>query len=285
MTIQDKAMLTTLSTSAWCGRRYDKAVSQEVAQKHGTSVDVGRYNKMLLPKEALAPIAKVISSARLHHVANSLPWDNSGTRLLPTTNYFAYTTTQRTFREELEKAADQFALEYPGHIQAAHSRLNGLFNASDYPDPYDIRDRFSMSVVVTPVPDGKDFRVDLADSEIDQMRENITADVETRVKAANDDLWKRLHDGVLHIHDRLGAFKSGDTKRLHDTLVGNLVDLTGLLTRLNVTNDPDLENMRKDIEAKLCGVSVEAMRTSESEREQTQDTAAKILDAMAGYVN
>lgn len=45
MELQQKALLVTLSLSAWDGRRFDKAVTAEVAAIHQTSVDAGRYNK------------------------------------------------------------------------------------------------------------------------------------------------------------------------------------------------------------------------------------------------
>ena len=52
MSIQNSAMLVSLTVKQWAARKYDKRVSHEVAKTHNTDVDVGRYNKQLLEKSA-----------------------------------------------------------------------------------------------------------------------------------------------------------------------------------------------------------------------------------------
>jgi hypothetical protein len=58
-----RAMLCLLSISMWSARKYDREASEEIAQRHGAQPDAGRYNKVLLPKEALRRSRK--SSAML----------------------------------------------------------------------------------------------------------------------------------------------------------------------------------------------------------------------------
>ena len=47
-----KAMLVDLSIRAWNARKFDKKITKEVAQRHGTTEKAGRYNKNLLPFDA-----------------------------------------------------------------------------------------------------------------------------------------------------------------------------------------------------------------------------------------
>ena len=69
-----------------------------------------------------------------------------------------------------------------------------------------------------------------------------------------------------------------------DSLVGNIVKLTELLPRLNLNDDPGLEQMRRQIEATLCDYSPEQLRKDKTVRKEAVDSAKSVLDLMAGYV-
>ena len=56
------------------------------------------------------------------------------------------------------------------------------------------------------------------------------------------------------------------------------MDLTSLLTKLNVTNDPKLENARKDLERSLSGVSAEELRLSPQLRTDVVKRVSAIME-------
>ena len=87
MDLTRDAMLVSLRISAWSGRLYDREASDHVAVHHDASTSAGRYNKRLLPKAALAALNATMSEARTRHYAQSLPWDDKGSRLLTVANY------------------------------------------------------------------------------------------------------------------------------------------------------------------------------------------------------
>ena len=49
-----KAVLVSVNISQWTARKLDREVTDEVNASHGAQKDAGRYNKLLLEKEALA---------------------------------------------------------------------------------------------------------------------------------------------------------------------------------------------------------------------------------------
>jgi hypothetical protein len=49
-------MLCSLSIGQWSARKHDPEASEEIAARRGAQSDVGRYNKILLPPQALADI-------------------------------------------------------------------------------------------------------------------------------------------------------------------------------------------------------------------------------------
>jgi hypothetical protein len=76
--------------------------------------------------------------------------------------------------------------------------------------------------------------------------------------------------------------KDGEENRtqiFRDSLITNAVDLCGLLTRLNVTNDPKLEKARKDLESVIAGVDPKSIRESDMVRHSVKKKVDDILSA------
>ena len=74
--------------------------------------------------------------------------------------------------------------------------------------------------------------------------------------------------------------KDGDenyTQIFRDSLVTNAVELCELLTKLNVTNDPKLENVRKNLESTIAGVSAKELREDDDLRLGVKAEVDKIL--------
>jgi hypothetical protein len=81
--LSSKAMLCTVSISAWSGYKYDREASEQVAEIHGAEKDSGRFNKRLVPRKELEEITKIIGKARRDHEFVTLPWSDNGYRVLP----------------------------------------------------------------------------------------------------------------------------------------------------------------------------------------------------------
>ena len=76
--LSSRAMLCSPCISMWSARKHDPDAPQEIAQRHGAQADAGRFHEVLLPKEALAEIQKIVSEARQEHYFMTLPWDDNG---------------------------------------------------------------------------------------------------------------------------------------------------------------------------------------------------------------
>ena len=127
MSLKEKCMIVNLAISQWSARKYDRNVSNEVAQNHAAT-DAGRFNKILIAGEALKQIAKVANSARNFHYQNSLSWSDNGDRILPSENFFNYTSEMLKFKSEFDDLVREFIANYPSLVQDAKLRLNTLFS-------------------------------------------------------------------------------------------------------------------------------------------------------------
>ena len=279
--IHSRAMLVKFSVSVWTARRFDKKVTAEVNTHHGASADAGRYNKHLLgDAESYKAVVKASTDARTEHYANTLAWSDEGWRMLPTANYLAYTEVVRKNRAAFEAALQDFFRDYPRLRENAKSRLNGMYNEQDYPSADAIHDKFAMSAEYSPVPASGDFRLDLPAEQVRSIAATVDGRVQQATAEAMKDAWTRLFDCVAHIHDRLN-----DPKAIfRDSLIGNAVELTDVLKRLNVTGDPGLEQARLSVERSLASLNPQRLRNSTRDRKASAQKADEILAAMRAMI-
>ena len=66
-------------------------------------------------------------------------------------------------------------------------------------------------------------------------------------------------------------------KVVHDSMLGNAAELCGLLTKLNVTKDPQLEEARRMLETSLVSVDSDDLRKSEAARTDIKQKVDSIL--------
>lgn len=276
--LNQKAMLVKLSMSHWTARKYDKSVSDKVAEDHGASQDSGRYHKVLVAKEAIHGVLRAVNDAKVFHTNNTLPWLDHGVRILPAANFEDYSKAMRELQANFENHASEFCGNYPSFIEDAKQNLNTLFNPDDYPS--DIQNKFAFSVDISPLPTATDFRVELQAADVSRIQADIKARVEAARVLAMKDLWERLFSTVSSMADRL----SEKDAIFRDSLVNNLRDLCSILPKLNIDDDPRLEKLRKDIENKLCDTDAKDLRQDEIARAGTAKNAKKILEAMSGYM-
>jgi len=293
MNLNDKALLLQLSISQWTARRFDKKITKQIADRHGASSQVGRYNKSLLAEnDYLSNVHTLTGAIRTDFYANTLAWGMEGTRLLPTANYLPYIQKYRKFKADWDTAVSKFIMEYPRLKYDARMYLpGGMYNEDDYPDTVKLTAKFNMDLSVMPIPND-DFRVALSSDELQRIQTDVTSRVKQAQQQAMQEVWQRLYDRVKHMADKLGDMKAGDDQpegsrskaRLHDSTVENIRELCALLPRLNFADDPDLEAMRVRVEQSLASAETDALKTDKGFRDHTANEARSILSAMATFM-
>jgi hypothetical protein len=287
--LSSRAMLASVKISAWSARRVDKRVTAETNAAHYAAPDAGRYNKTLLAKDALAAITSAASAARLKHYALTLPWLDDGARILPAASYDTYADSMRDLRATFDAAVADFIAAYPAFITDARHRLGAMFNADDYPAPDDIASRFAFSTRVLPMPDARDFRVDVGDAAAAAIRDDIERATVEALAGAQRDCFQRVADVVGHMAEKLAAYKPAarDGARVEgifrDSLIANVRDLADALPALNITGDSTLSAIAERM-ARLCEADADTLRQSDTLRADTAARAAAILSDVESYL-
>ena len=177
-------------------------------------------------------------------------------------------------------AVDQFCGEYPELRESAKLHLNGLYRDLDYPDVERVRGKFAFAVSFQPVPTSGDLRVDIDHAHLEAIKEQIQGASDKRLREACGDLWRRLYDAVGHLCAKLkdpkGQFKN--------STVENISELCGLLPKLNLTADPELDRMVREVQSKIAGATAEELRINPRVRETVANDSSAILSAMGAFM-
>jgi hypothetical protein len=275
MSITTKGMLAVLSVSQWSARKLDKKETVELARKHGIAGDIASVNKDLLPHAAsLDAIHKKTGEVRTFFYEQTLAWGIEGTRILLVDNYMEFTQAMRQKLLERERLVHTFMGEYPILRNSARVILNGMYRDEDYPPSSVVERKFAADLKFFPVPDASDWRVSLSGAESQRIRDELAAEITASTGEAMRDAWSRLHEVVTKAAEKLA-----DPKAIfRDSLVTNALDLCKLLPKLNLTDDPNLEAMRQQVEGALAAHTIETLRQPGATR---GETAAKMADIMA----
>jgi len=275
--IGNNAMLVDLNISMWTGRKMDKKVSEEVDSAKGTKARAGNYHKKLLAgSDKLEQVQKVVSEVRTWNNQNTLPWSDGGSRLLPMKNFFDYKAVLGEFERKYNEAVEDFLTEYPQLVSSSAFTLGDLFDRGEYPNVETLRGKFGFRYVFAPVPDVGDFRVDVEEEAKAELEAQYKSYYESKLKDAMGEAWKRLHETLTHMSDRLD-YTDEKKKKFYDTTITNASELCGLLTKLNITSDPKLEQARQKLEKALVGINPDDVRESEAIRSSVKSKVDDIL--------
>ncbi len=287
MDLNRDAMLVGLHITAWSGRLYDREASDHVAVQHDASTSAGRYNKRLLPKAALAAINAVMSEARTRHYANTLPWDDKGSRLLTVANYEQYTELMDGLRESLVRQRARFIEDYDHYVEQARIDLGKLFRIEDYPSKDELRGRFSIHYRITAVPDADHFIASLASEDTEQVKRDIERHIEEQLHSAVGDLYRRLAEAVERVSERLDEDGDGKPLVFRDTMISNIRDLVDVVPRLNIFGDQRLAHLCEQVKDRIAGVEPDSLRPSRTfdpaARDRVKRDADSLMEQFAGY--
>ena len=257
------ALLVELNIGNWTARKNDRSVSEEVDQQKGTKTRAGNYNKNLFAGvKELDDIQKFVGSVRNWHYRNTIPWLDSGVRMLPMKQYIDYTSQMNTWASEFEGLKQTFLNKYDDLVTEMAFKLGSLFNREEYPSMDEVNHKFYFRTNYFPLPQSGDFRVDIGNEMLAELQDNYAKHLSEKVNEAMSDVWARLHETLKHLSERLEIGDKGEKKIFRDSLIENAQELCDLLSKLNVTNDPKLEEARKDLEQALFGVSAKDLRDS-----------------------
>lgn len=274
--LSDRAILAQLSISVWTARRYDKRVSKATTDANNADASAGRFNKHLLPMStALDDVQSAAREIRRFFYENTLPWGTEGIQLLPTANYLDFMASIREKKEAWHHLVTVFLREYEQLVADAPRFLGNMFDPADYPPADQIGRKFNINLELMPVP-AFDFRTDVPEQDLEEIRRGVEARVIEAQATAMREVWDRLHNVIQKAHEKL----ADPNAIFRDSLVENIREVCNMLPKLNIMDDPDLENLRLQALIQLTPYGPDALRSDPVLRSDRAAEAKRLLDTM-----
>lgn len=282
MSISASAVLVELNISVWTANKLDKTATDTVIAVNNASVsDAAQVRKNLMAGTSLRKkIADYAAGCRLWHNTRTLPWADKGPRLLPTSWFMDYKAEMNARRDEFLHLVREFKTEYPKLMQIAEQSMGSLFDPNDYPTAEELEEKFGFRLVFSPVPESGDFRLDVPQQDIEEMKRDYDRAFDERLAHAMRAPWEKLYTLISAMTNKLEEPDGDDNRRWHDSFITNAEEMCEALRHLNVTQDPELERARRLLQEAMRGRNLEAISQDVSERTELK---AKLDNMLKGF--
>ena len=268
-----------LNISVWPASKLDREVTDKVNTDASAVRGASQTKKNLFAGTSLRKdISDFAARVRLYHNKHTLPWADKGERMLPTALFMDYKQTMNGFEQTFNMMCTNFFVEYPRLVADAPNNLGSMYKAEDYPEIEEVRLKFGFRRAVKPIPESGDFRLDIPAHDLAEMKNDYEKQYSDRLAEAMREPWERLHKTLVGMSEKLTDIEGDESKkRYHDTLISNPIELCGLLTKLNVTNDPKLEEARRQLELTMLGADIESIKEDADSRSALKSKVDAIL--------
>ena len=284
------SMLVEFNASVWTARKLDRSTSEEVVNsKNAAAKDAARVNKHLLAgRNELEEINSFVSTIRRFVEDNTLPWSDSGIRLLPTKKFLDFNDHMGALEEKFTTMVAEFVSIYPSLITAQAMALGDMFKRDEYPSANEIEHKFGFRLHYMPVPTAGDFRIDVGNEAQDELRAQLEKIAQERIDNAMSHARGKLKGHLDRLMKQLRTEGGGKTKdgkakmpSIYDSLIDGGIELCDALESLNLVNDPTIEGARMELKALLNQFDIKDLRKLPEARTEMRTQVAEIMDKFA----
>lgn len=279
MAISASAVLVELNISVWPASKVDRETTEQTNAQAGAVRDASQTRKNLFAGTSVRKeIENFAAKVRLFHNRHTLPWADKGERLLPTKLFMDYKQHMNSYETQFHMMCDAFFNNYPALVAAAPTNLGKLYKPEDYPSLGEVKSKFAFRRTVKPVPESGDFRLDVPAEDLVELRAMFDQQQREKLAEAVREPWERLHAQLVAISEKMTEGGGEAKKRYHDSLISNPLELCALLTKLNITNDPKLEDARKQLEVTMRGTNLEELKEDSVARSDLKSKVDAIIN-------
>lgn len=273
MKLDNKVLCAGLRCRALGTSAQDNQVTDDNLARYGAERGKLRTTKTILA-DAIRPFRKLRNEARKYFNSVTLPGISEDLRI----------TTPARLPDLQKKIADYVAkdaalletlkIEYEDAKDKDRLALGATYDPGLYPAVEDLANYFSITLAICDMPAGDYARIEglgaVAQAEMalshQQMLEQVAREARNEVRGQMTKL-------IQHIADKLS---DPNAVKFHESTFDNLKEYLALVPDLNITNDPTLEAMRKEAQAKL-NYSMAAIKDSQFLKAQAAEAAKSIL--------
>jgi hypothetical protein len=276
--LSERAILIRLSTHEYTAKKKDKALSEEICRRKNADSDVVDAVINLVPKSRLKAVNIARGRVYRRHKELTLPWMRGGLDILPSDMFFDYREQMKKVIKSHTNEVQLLKADWPNVIAKNKSRFGDIPEAQ-LPTAADLDRLFSIETDIMPVPETADFRAVAGDDEVEAIKTQVEKTFEAGVEKYTQELYGRLGELVAKVHETMSERDKG----FRDSLITNLKTFCARIPKYNLSDDKDLEDIRKNIMDELAGLDPEDLREIPNQRKKAAKSAEDILAKIAEY--
>jgi len=270
----------------WLGVRKTLTPEQkaEAAEPFGAEAQFLSAGKKLL--DTAHPAFKAVTSVRNRLVqywrSLSLPYPESGVRLIRQDRIDEFDRQMRQFCEELTETVENLDRHYLDLKAAARQRLGALFNPADYPDSL-----VGMFAVAWDFPsvEPPSYLEHLNPQLYEQECRRVQSRFDEAVQLAEEAFCAELARLVSHLTERLSGQEDGRRKIFRDSAVENLNEFFGRFRSLNVRSSEQLDRLVADAQRVIRGVEPQDLRDNQQLRQHVATEMSRVQSVLDGLLD
>ena len=283
--LSSRAMLVSLTLRAWKGTATDREIAAQAEEYNKAESGTMRVIKELTPKHYIQPITHIMGIARQEHYSHTVGGLVRGQHLLATAMFDRYIMIQGEIRDQFWRKVEQFLEAYPEIIEQAPKRLHNAYKESDFPTVKQIKTYFGYDLQFSPVPSTGDWRLEgMQSHDVQKLRNEVQDEVRSMFNAATMEVFERAREVLGRIASQARAYKPGPgSGQLRDATIMHLKEMAEIITKMNITDDPELQRVGYEMIENFADCEGEVLRHNEEARLKIAEAAERIMARMPKY--
>ena len=276
-TLASKAMLVKLTAHKAGLTRRDDDKTDQLQQTDKAALGYVQLFKFKTPVHKLTALHRAVGQ---RHRRLTLPYEDRGSRLLPNTQYFAYTAAMREAMGAVTAWFDQHRAHYATYVGADCAARGWTVQPDQYPTIDAFEDAFSFDLDFTPLPQLSHFLFDLSPADCAAFEARQTAVAEAAVTDALD----RVRKPIDVLLNRLQTYTGQPGQKFVTSLLTNVADGITDMEKLLLQDVPPsfratLDQLRTTMTA--FAVDADVLRESQWQRTQLIDQLTTATEALS----
>jgi len=271
------AVLTSVSISTWEAKRVSRELARAIASDRGIDARLVSSKLTIMEDPTLTAIYHLRDMTRRWWWQNSLPYRLKGIRIWPA-DIDRFTDHVLIVRDQMDALADDLTSNWTDRVEAQRQNLAGEFDRNQYPLAADVRSLFGIHIgQITPLYLDPEMLPQILRDNPEIARQQLD-DAKSALAEGMGDIWRRVETSLEEMIKRLGG-----KGRIHEssTLMATLADLVGVLPKLNITNDPHLRTVAKDLKEKvLLLTDAQLAHAGKEQRSAIADAARSMIGSV-----
>jgi hypothetical protein len=269
----------------WFGTRKTLTPQQkaQAAETFGADNQFLSAGKKLL--DTRHPAFQAVTAVRNRIVsywrAMSLPYPESGIRLIRQDDIAPFTVQMTTLKTELDDAVAILDRHYSELKSLARQRLGDLFNSADYPSSLTDLCQVTWDF---PSVEPPSYLRQLSPELYQQESERVAARFEEAVRMAEEAFMEELSRIVSHLTERLSGNDDGKPKVFRDSAVENLTEFFDRFRHLNIRSNDQLDELVVRAQQVVRGVRPQQLRDDQPLRQRVATQLSGVQSVLDGLL-